>query len=224
MNNVQVLYIKNDAEKDYSQIKDQQVDNWLSQLAAEKRKSIERLVSRNDRITSLLATQMLRLAAGKQAVASFDLVNIYYPKTGKPIWKCSNAFLDFNISHSNNMIVVAVSKTMSVGVDVEKIKALKRLNFKMVLSKEEITQVQQYPNLFFNMWSKKEAVVKAADTVGIARMRGVELKEDYALLDGNTWHLKELHLDSHYVGYLATSQIVDEIDMTEIKIDALLDT
>ena len=72
--------------------------------------------------------------------------------------------------------------------------------------------------LFFDLWSKKEAIVKAADTVGLARMRDVKLKLDRALLDGNEWHLKKIALDDDYAISLASSESIDDVIIKQIQL------
>lgn len=221
MNSVRLYYIKQPGENDLAQVKSQ-TNQWLSELSVLKQTAVRRLLHDNDRMASLLATRILKMCAQQEGLDDFLLSDVRYPDNGKPCWKSNeNNFFDFNISHSDEMIVVAASKSMSVGVDIEKVRELKRLNFKMVLSAAELDQIQQTPYLFFDLWSKKEAVVKAADTVGIGRMRDVRLKEDQALLDEKEWYVKKVEIDDQYVTYLATSSPVEEIITREISLSEL---
>ena len=75
--------------------------------------------------------------------------------------------------------------------------------------------------LFFDLWSKKEAVVKAADTVGLARMSDVSLKQNMAVLDEEQWFLKSINLDDQYAVNMATSKVVDELIVKKIQIKNL---
>ncbi len=75
--------------------------------------------------------------------------------------------------------------------------------------------------LFFDLWSKKEAVVKAADTVGLARMSDVSLKQNMAVLDEEQWFLKSINLDDQYAINMATSKAVDELIVKQIQIKNL---
>jgi len=221
MNNVRLYYIKHQGKNDLAKISEQQIEHWLSELSSEKKSAVQRLLHISDRMASLLATRLLKMCAVGEGLEKFCLADVDYPEKGKPGWQGIDGFMDFNVSHSDNMIVVAVSREMNVGVDIEKIRLLKRLNFKMVLSEDELNKIQQKPELFFDVWSKKEAVVKAADTVGIGRMRDVVLKDGQASLDEAVWHLKDLDLDSQYVTYLATSKQVDEITVKQVAISDL---
>jgi 4'-phosphopantetheinyl transferase len=222
VNSVRLYYIKYDGEDSLVQIDKAQQSLWLSELSEQKKAAVKRLVNNSDRIASLLGMRLLKMCAQDDGVEDFRLSDIQYPKSGKPVWQSKkNHAFDFNISHSVSMAVAATSKTVQAGVDVEKIRALKNLNFKMVLSTDELKQISETPELFFDLWSKKEAVVKAANTVGLARMRDVALNGDLAVLDEVTWHLKRSDLNDQYVVNLATSEPVDELIIKVFSIDEL---
>lgn len=198
---------------------------WLAELSEAKRQAVTRLVNERDRDISLLALYLLKQLAIDESLDSFHLCDIEYPENAKPVWskRQADAF-DFNISHSARLVAVAASRTTSVGLDVEKIKQLKSLKFKMVMSADELASIEDTPSVFFDLWSIKEAVVKAADTTGIARMRDVVIDGDIATLDGDRWQLTALadHLGSDdYAAYLATSAPVDELKVRQLSIDEL---
>lgn len=226
MNSVRLYYMIHQGESDFARLNENQLNQWISELSHLKKTAVQRLVHDSDRIVSLLATRILKICAQHEGVENFHLSDIHYPVKGKPDWKNRTGnFFDFNISHSDKMIVVAASKAMKVGVDTERIRELINLNFKMVLSTEELMEIQQTPSLFFNFWSKKEAVAKAANTTGIARMRDVQLKQNYAVLDNKKWYLKNIELNkqlsSQYAIHLATSRPVDEVIIKQILLNEL---
>ena len=227
MNSVRLYYIKYDARADLAPLDKKQLERWLSELSMQKREAVERLINSNDRIMSLLASQLIKLCARDEAIDDFFLADVVYPETGKPGWQSKQgSVLDFNVSHSNACVVVAVSRTVKVGVDVEKIRQLKNLNFKMVMLPDELKLIRETPALFFELWSKKEAVVKAANTSGISRMRDVVLTGNRAVLEGANWHLRKINADDEfddgYEIYLATSEPVDELKIKCICIDELI--
>lgn len=227
MHKVQLYFIKQQADKNWSETNKSLTDQWLLELSSEKRASIQRLRNESDRLSSLLGLRLLKLCALDEKLTQFQLQDVQYPETGKPFWRSqSNDNYDFNISHSDNLIVVAASRTLRVGVDVEKIRKLKNLNFKMVMRPEELTQIRQTPDLFFNLWSMKEAVVKAANTTGIARMRDVQLDEEQAILDGLCWYTKAvdklLGMEGQFAIHLATSQLPGELIIKQMTLDGLM--
>lgn len=227
MNKVCLYYLWHRGEADIAQIKEQVESRWLSELTLDKQASVKRLIHRNNRLTSLLAGRLLLLCARHAGINNFRLQDIHYPEKGKPCWKSDpDAFFDFNISHSANMIMVAASTMVTIGVDVEQIRGLKNLNFKMVLSADELTAIRQTPELFFELWSKKEAVVKAANTTGVGRMRDVRLINGEAILDGQRWYLKNIdagtRADEQYAIHLASAQPVDDLAVKRLTISELM--
>jgi len=210
-----------------AKVGNKQMDQWLSELSMSKRKTVQRLINSDDQIASLLASQLLKMCARDEAVDDFLLCDVNYPETGKPNWQSKQGYvLDFNISHSNQCVLVAASNTVKIGVDVEKIRELKNLSFKMVMLPDELKLIRETPNLFFALWSKKEAVVKAANTSGLSRMRDVILMEDQATLDGVDWYLNSvktgMQLDDQYEIYLATSEPVDKLIIKNIILEDLI--
>jgi 4'-phosphopantetheinyl transferase len=85
---------------------------------------------------------------------------------GKPA--LSGHQLEFNLSHSGNFALVAVSQGRKVGVDVERIRSdveLERIAGRY-FSKSEVTELmalaaEQRTAGFFNCWARKEAYIKA---------------------------------------------------------------
>jgi len=221
MNSVRLYYIKHQGESDLAQIDAIQVEQWLSALSSQKQASIQRLIHYQDRVNSLAGLRLLRLCAQDEGIKNFKLSDVQYPETGKPFWKNDKDYYDFNISHSGSFIVIAASATLKVGVDAEQIRLLKRLSFKRIMSADELADIEQTPALFFDLWSQKEAVVKAADTVGLARMSDVSLKQNMAVLDEEQWFLKSIKLDDQYAINMATSKAVDELIVKQIKIENL---
>ncbi len=220
MNNVRLYYIKHQGEDELAQVDVLRVEQWLSLLSSQKQASIQRLLHYPHRLTSLLGLRLLNLCAQDEGIKNFKLSDVLYPDKGKPYWDTNDCF-DFNISHSGSFILIITSTTLKVGVDVEAIRQLKYLNFKMVMSADELLEIQQTPQCFFNLWSKKEAVVKAANTVGLARMRDVRLNEDSAMLDEKQWFLKSIELDDQYAINIATSKVVDKLIVKQIQLKDL---
>ena len=85
---------------------------------------------------------------------------------GKPF--VSNAEVFFNLSHTGNKFVIAVSNCTEVGVDIEQCKYRKSLSVlvEKCFSNTEITFWNALPEeektqMFFHFWVRKEAFVKA---------------------------------------------------------------
>jgi len=90
-----------------------------------------------------------------------------YSEFGKPSFE-NNASLQFNLSHSQNLGVIALTHSSPVGVDIEEMKTLEDFEeiVKQFFSKKEYADFQQIPvqeqlDPFYTLWTCKEAFVKA---------------------------------------------------------------
>lgn len=117
-------------------------------------------------VTRLLLSQYLQVGNSK--------IEIYKKKYGKPYHKQIDGkkSVQFSISHSGEMVLVAFSYFENIGVDVEMIKDLpefKRIA-KNFFTKNEAMEIekQNTPNMFYRYWTAKEAYLKALG-VGIAQ-------------------------------------------------------
>ncbi len=88
-------------------------------------------------------------------------------KFGKPVIG-SSAYnsLSFNISHSDEYVVIATinNSDYAIGVDIQKIKYniedIEQVS-KLAFSKYEQSKINNSSNNFIKMWSKKEALIKS---------------------------------------------------------------
>ena len=73
----------------------------------------------------------------------------------------------FNLSHSGDVLLVAISRNLEMGIDVERVRPLK--NREALVSRyfcrDEIIQLNKIPlhqrdEVFFQLWTKKEACLK----------------------------------------------------------------
>ncbi len=129
--------------------------------------------------------------------------------------------LEFSLSHSAALAVIAVSRTAPVGVDVELVEsitdsdAIARRHF----AGEEWHALDRLAgdarvDAFYRIWTRKEAYLKATGMGlrhALDRFSVNHVREDARLLhiDGDaaavaSWTLVNLQLDRPYVGALAT--------------------
>ncbi len=92
-----------------------------------------------------------------------DMNIIKRDKNNKPY--LSDKSIHFNISHSNQMVVCAFSKQNKIGIDVEQIKDLDYRNFTSIFNNEEVIKIREGDiHVFYEFWTKKEAVLKNIGT------------------------------------------------------------
>lgn len=113
------------------------------------------------------ARGVLRTVLGQYLDQPARNVQICYGQAGKPALAV-DAALQFNVSHSAEMVLVAISRQRAVGVDVEHISPM--LDFEPLAdhfffptekAAIEMAPVYMKRRAFFLTWSRKEALLKA---------------------------------------------------------------
>ena len=144
---------------------------------------------------------------------------------GKPY--IENIDLFFNVSHSKNQALLAISKDGEVGVDIEYMKDLQDAVTFSNYSFSEQEKAMIFKNgqidkdVLFTFWTFKEAYIKATGTglsVDISKINLADFYTNEVLKFGdNTWALKRLQADEGYKAAFAIAQPVDKI--TEFMFD-----
>lgn len=140
---------------------------------------------------------------------------------GKPSLADPLCNIQFNVSHSNDLMVAAICREWPIGVDIEK----EDPRFHAVdiaaryfceRERDEIARRGGQAGLraFFQLWTAKEAVLKAASVgltlelskleIGLTPLRILAL-EDSAKIHGANWHLKAFSPAEGYSGALAVA-------------------
>jgi 4'-phosphopantetheinyl transferase len=129
-------------------------------------------------------------------VAYFQLE---YTDYSKPFF--SNLDLKFNISHSGNLVICALSETFDIGIDVELMKDIKIENFSNQMTVYEWGKVMQascQKTTFYEYWTQKEAVVKAHGKGLSIPLKSFEIQNDTVILDNDNFYTKKIELDAQY--------------------------
>lgn len=144
-------------------------ESWTGLLSADELQRWQRLAREEDRGRFLLVRALVRKVLGCElGLQPQDLV-FKADVHGKPhVLVPGGAALHFNLSHTRGLSVLALSRKVEVGVDVEvlgrevELLALARRYFATpeVLALEELAPEPQR-ELFFALWTLKEAWVKA---------------------------------------------------------------
>lgn len=142
---------------------------------------------------------------------------------GKPELNHGQSF-SFNMSHSHNMAVIAVSKSSKVGVDVEYLdrKPSWEKIAKRFFSKEEVKLLFKQPNnkqetTFFQIWTRKEAFIKALGTGFATPLSTFDTSITGTInrLDNtdttDVWHAKDLELTANYLATVVQDTSIEEI-------------
>lgn len=143
-------------------VSEEKIEYFKSFLSAEKQERLDRFHFRADMLRTLYGEVLMRYVMCKRiGVQNHDL-QIEKNEYGKPYLKNHN--LQYNISHSGNMVICAISNN-EVGVDIEEIKDMDIEIVKRCYSEKEAAYIiEQQGNVqlreFYRIWTLKEAYVK----------------------------------------------------------------
>lgn len=141
---------------------------------------------------------------------------------GKPA--LVNSTLEFNLSHSGDFVLIAVTQGRKIGVDVERIRQgiSSHVIAQQYFSKAEVAELQSLPleqreSAFFICWTRKESYIKAQ---GLGLSLPLE-SFDVSLTPGHPailratrpdpkeaarWSLLSMNVDPNYAGALAVEK------------------
>ncbi len=148
-----------------------------------------------DRQSSIVARGALRvLLAGYAGMAASE-IKFDYSENGKP--HVAGSEVDFNVSHSGAWVVLAFGRDRSIGVDIEQIKREMDVTAiaERYYSPQEVEWVKKSHDphaVFFKLWARKEAYVKACGSTLFTELKRVSVPlEDNVEKDGWIYHYLE---------------------------------
>lgn len=173
---------------------------WLRDLPASRRREIMNWPDAPARHRTLLGSRLLRDGLRRFGYPAGSLAGLRYSGHGKPTLDLP---IDFSLSHCVGRIVCALSTGGPVGVDVEPIGALTAAEFGHYFAADERAWAGDDPQRFCALWTRKEAVVKAAGVRGLAAMRDVRIDHDQAFHAGTRWHTAPIPVDRGFSAHVA---------------------
>jgi 4'-phosphopantetheinyl transferase len=137
-------------------------------LSSDERERVDRFHFEADRQRSLVGRACLRLLLGEILNLPANKLRFEYSEFGKPrLVPTQEQHLRFNLSHSGDLILVAITKGRAVGVDVERIRSVDidgvAARFFSINEYERLallTGPGRY-EAFYTCWTRKEAYLKA---------------------------------------------------------------
>lgn len=178
-----------------------------SLLSRGERLAAARFRMRADRRRYVAARTALRLLTARYTGADAATLVFTGGSGRKPAVAGGGA--EFNVSHSGDWVALAFARSMAVGIDVEELRALAELRdmVRQFFSPRERALIESIPPAarlpeFFRIWTRKEAVLKAAG-------RGLSVPlDEHDVLDPQPggWTVVDLPSPPRYRAALATRE------------------
>ncbi|MBE9060671.1 4'-phosphopantetheinyl transferase superfamily protein [cf. Phormidesmis sp. LEGE 11477] len=151
-------------------ISDQAIARYAKCLSADERARADRFRFEADRRKFVVARGTLRHLLGKRFGCAAGAIAFCYSKYGKPETSAdpSGYSFHFNLSHSGEIALCALGGDRTVGIDIEKVKPIQRLDSlleRCLVAREKAIvksqPIEQQPSAFLQHWTCKEAYLKA---------------------------------------------------------------
>jgi 4'-phosphopantetheinyl transferase len=194
-----------------------QADAWLAALPPARRDQLLAWPDARARQVSLLGSRLLHVALQRTSPA-FGLGDLHYPPQAKPrLGAPGSGAPDFSISHSGDILACALSTRGAVGLDLEQVGVARASGMPHYLRPAERRWAGEDPLRFHQLWTRKEAVVKAAGQGGLQSLGHFEALAATVEFGDRRWFLRALDLAPGYVAHLALELGQNEADETTLQ-------
>ncbi|MBU2591129.1 MAG: 4'-phosphopantetheinyl transferase superfamily protein [Nitrospinae bacterium] len=199
---IQILFSRFDGEFDKGKW-----NEYMSLLPDREMERIERHTRWEGRMARLIGRLLLRDGLKILLGEETPHLNIIYKDRGKPSLAGN---IDFNISHSGEYVICALSQRGRVGIDIEKIRDIEWEKFGRWIPPAQWLALNQSANPqddFFTFWSINEAILKG-DGQGLTALSDLHIGEDKksATFRGEEWFTEEIPLAEGYRCHLACNR------------------
>lgn len=175
-----------------------------------------------DRVQFIIGRGLLRIILGFYVDANPKELRFQYNEYGKP--QLSEAllynYISFNVSHSDNEIIYAISQGRKLGVDIERICLDLEFNevLKRFFSPKEQWIIKNSPsekqvNTFYMIWTRKEAYCKAIGTGIVSHFERIDVtagtgeanryKVSGENIEEKYWVISDISIDENYTAAVA---------------------
>jgi 4'-phosphopantetheinyl transferase len=194
------------------------IDRWRDLLDPDERSKTDRFQQPADRSRYLAAHLSLRMILSRYLEIEANQIQYTHNPFGKPA--VLNSSLEFSLSHSAEVILIAVADGHSIGVDVERIRA--DFDYQPIVSQyfsaREKSTLSSLPpdrqrDMFYTLWTRKEAVLKMFGQ-GMSLLEHVEV----IAVDGSfnlaqkDWAVYPIDVGAEYAASLAVAGQIDRIE------------
>ena len=195
---------------------------YITLLSCDEHLRMQRFHFERDRIRYAVSHAILRILLGRYLGMEPSSISFEQNEFGKPslVPTLAVAELNFNLSHTNSIGLLAIATGLAVGVDIEEVRPVACGTVEQYFSAQEQSCLATLTGAnwlegFYNCWTRKEAILKA-EGIGLnvrlgafdvslspnvkASVLGVRPNAGFT----SSWHLVDLRPTLGAVGSLAT--------------------
>lgn len=151
---------------------------------------------------------------------SLSIEHLVYNSNQKPYFKSNEVF--FNISHTDDIVVCAITDVNEIGIDIEKLRDIDVYNLKNILTENEWKSVNNSRNpsdCFISLWTKKEAIIKASGYGLSLNLDSFEIRNDNKTeINNESYSIEEISINKKHKCHLAIKGDLPQITAVELFI------
>jgi 4'-phosphopantetheinyl transferase len=230
MNNISLDITKDGIILFYFRISDKfnnkTIQSLISTISVSEQKYFTSIQNKSALKRTLFGRIILKYIASGLGIARPEYVSSTI--SGKPVFTPPNG-IDFNISHSGDMVVCCLAEDAFIGIDIELIRPVNIEIYRNCFDSQEwqfITESENPELAFLKLWVRKEAVIKA-DSWGIEiDLSSFNCLNNIVKVVSNNYYIQDIVLDDEYTCAIACSKRktiklkdFNEIFLTEYEID-----
>jgi 4'-phosphopantetheinyl transferase len=117
--------------------------------------------------------------------------------------------IDFNISHSGNLVICCGTDKGKTGIDAEQVKAIDLEEYTDYFTTNEWSRIRgtiDPSHGFFDFWTRKEAVLKAIGTGFHTPLSSVDVANETLIHNNTTYYIQKIDLHDDYCCNIAITQ------------------
>lgn len=186
--------------------------NALEQLPMSWKPEILKYVHLADKVRSLEPRILLLEQLKAMGIPKDNYAEMYLTDYKKPYFP-DLPNIHFSLAHSNMVVICAICDSGRVGVDVEYIKPVNFDSLRSSLNELEWKDVKAAHSpvkRFYEIWTMKEAILKADGRGMYAPLKMMKLLKSYARLEEDFWYLNRIEMGDQYCGYIACEKYNSE--------------
>ena len=204
-------------------------------LDAHDRERAARFRFPEDRARFVLGRSLLRKCLGQYLQQTPETIELSYTDRDRPVL-AHDETLQFSLSHTHDLVAVALTADARIGIDLEYVKGtpdLPELAERILSAKELQTFLALSGNdarsAFFRVWTRKEAYLKARGegiaealqqiSVSLGPEEISSLTDDRDESAAQAWRLFSLPVPTGYLGHVACDKPQKLLQFCPVRVD-----
>ncbi len=200
------------------QTDENQLEKQFALLPAHITEPVYRYKNPSDRKGRMISRILLETLIKKYfPYQGFSWDSYHKDSLSKPYFEESGIY--FSSSHHEKMSIVCITAERTCGIDSELLKPVNPLLYTDFLhpkEKDVIISSEDHERSFYEIWTRKEAVLKASGLGISCEMNSIDAHKDMVIVNGRSYYTIPLTLPGNIITHLAAPEVITALHLEEI--------